>query len=411
MKSNIKNREIVDFSISKQIKNGEFWSKNIDQNYHPSGYFGEESKRVVYSKGLINLTKFFPILLKEWFFVLKKNGYLVIDYVPNKVLDFESMEKSLWWLCKQRYDLIYHGRLNSSSNILKKIRILKSIPIQSNNNYFRIICKKTHSTKIIGDSINKWTFGIVSDGARQEWVDLIIKSIKNQKIPQYEIIICGKYYGKKAANIEYIPFTFMDNKGWITKKKNLIIKLASYQNVCLVHDRYIFDNDWYKKTKEYGNSFEYLTNIQIYKNIRAGDWVTLGGREFAAHKTRLIDYRDWDKYVIISGGHIISKKNILNKVPFNESLYWNRAEDVQLGHDMMDSGFIPRINSAKVNVLSFRFGRLPFKPFGKKIYWPDMPLRRFLTTLAALVNFIPGMHTLLYNFSKNTGIYKIFYRM
>ena len=60
------------------------------------------------------------------------------------------------------------------------------------------------------------------------------------------------------------------------------------------------------------------------------------------------------------------KKNILNKVPFNESLYWNEAEDIQLGQDMMDAGYIPRINDAKVNVLSFRFGRLPYKPFGKK---------------------------------------------
>ena len=178
-----------------------------------------------------------------------------------------------------------------------------------------------------------------------------------------------------------------------------------------MHDRYILHDDWFKKTKEYGNSFEYLTNIQLFKDIRAGDWLTLGGRRFAAHKTRLIDYRDWDKYVILSGGHIISKKNILDKVPFNESLYWNGAEDVQLGHDMMDSGYIPRINTAKVNVLSFRFGRLPYKPFGRKIYWPDMPLRRFLTTLASFLNFIPGMHTRLYNFAKKTGIYRIFYHI
>jgi len=411
MITKIKKKRIVDFSISRQINNSEFWSKDIDQNYHPSGYFGEESKSVVYSKGVINLTNFYPILLKEWFFVLKKKGYLVIDYVPNKILDFDKIEKSLWWLWKQRYDLVYHGKLSSSLDIIKKIKILKKIPGRAEKNYFRIICKKIESTKIIGDSINKWTFGIVSNGARKDWIDLSIQSIRNQKIPHYEIIICGKYSGKKEVDIKYIPFTDRDDKGWITKKKNLINKLASYQNVCVMHDRYIFDDDWYKKTKEYGNSFEYITNIQKYKNIRAGDWLSLGGRKFAAHKTRLIDYRDWDKYVILSGGHIISKKSILNKVPFNESLYWNGAEDVQLGHDMMDSGYIPRINHAKVNVLSFRFGRLPYKPFGKKIYLPDMPLRRFITTLAALVNFIPGMHTRLYNFAKKTGIYNIFYRM
>lgn len=413
MSKNIKKKqkEIVDFSISRQIKEGEFWSKDINQNYHPSGYFGEESKRIVYSKGVINLTNFYPILLKEWFFILKKEGYLVIDYLPNKILDTNSIEKALWWLWGQRYDLVYHGKCDSSYSILKKTRIQKSIPKRTDKKYFRIICKKIESTKINGDSINKWTFGIVSNGLRKDWINLTIQSIRNQKIPQYEIIICGNYTGKKGTDIKYIPFKERDDKGWITKKKNIINKLASFQNICLMHDRYILNNDWFKKTKKYGNSFEYITNIQIYKNIRAGDWLTLGARKFAVHKTRLIDYKDWDEYVILSGGHIISKKNILNKVPFNESLYWNEAEDIQLGQDMMDAGYIPRINDAKVNVLSFRFGRLPYKPFGKKIYWPDMPLRRFITTLAALVNFIPGMHSRLYNFAKKTGIYDIFYRM
>ena len=95
MSKNIKKKqkEIVDFSISRQIKEGEFWSKDINQNYHPSGYFGEESKRIVYSKDVINLTNFYPILLKEWFFILKKEGYLVIDYLPNKILDTNSIEK------------------------------------------------------------------------------------------------------------------------------------------------------------------------------------------------------------------------------------------------------------------------------------------------------------------------------
>ena len=85
MKHNkIENTEIIDFSLSKQINNAEYWSQDIDQNYHPSGFFGEESKTVVYSKGVVNLTDFFPILLKEWFFILKSGGYLVIDYLPNK---------------------------------------------------------------------------------------------------------------------------------------------------------------------------------------------------------------------------------------------------------------------------------------------------------------------------------------
>ena len=104
-------------------------------------------------------------------------------------------------------------------SILKKTRIQKSIPKRTDKKYFRIICKKIESTKINGDSINKWTFGIVSNGLRKDWINLTIQSIRNQKIPQYEIIICGNYTGKKETDIKYIPFKERDDKGWITKKK------------------------------------------------------------------------------------------------------------------------------------------------------------------------------------------------
>jgi hypothetical protein len=402
--------DIVEFSLSQQISNAEFWLENIDQNYHPSGFFGEESKSIVYSKEIVNTTKFFPILLKEWFFVLKKDGYLIIDYVPNKIIDYKGMEQVLWWLLGQRYDLIYHGKIHSSLEKMKVIEMLTDIPKIGGQKYYRVICQKIETTKIHDDSINRWTFGIVSNGMRQDWVDLCIQSIRNQKIPEYEIIICGKYHGKDG-DLKYIHFERGDDRGWITKKKNLINSLAKYQNICLMHDRYKLSDDWFEKTKEYGNSFEFLSNPQYFNDIRAGDWISLGRRKFAAHKIRLIDYRDWDKYIIISGGLFISKKNILKKVPLNESLYWNEGEDVQLSHDMIDSGYIPRINSAKVDALSFRFGRLPFRPFEKYIYWPDMPVRRCLTILAYVLNLIPGMHKLIFNLSKKTGIYKIFYKL
>lgn len=400
---------IVDFSLSRQIDNAEFWSEDINQNYHPSGYFNEESIEVIYSQGAVNATEYYPILLKEWFFILRKNGYLIIDYIPNSNISFNEMEKLLWWLWRQKYELIYHGESSDSLKIIKEtIKQDKHIPVVENQDSYRIICQKIESTKIIGDSIDRWTFGIISNGVRKEWVDSCIKSIRSQCIPEYEIIVCGTYFGEEDENLIYIPFQKHDDRGWITKKKNLIVTHASYQNICLVHDRYVFSDSWFLKMKEYGNSFEYLTNRQYYDNLRAYDWVSLGGDKYAIHKTRLIDYRDWDRYTIISGGLIISKKQILSRVPFNESLYWNDAEDIQLSFDMRDAGYISRINSATVNTLGFRFGLLPSRPFNKKYYWPDMLPRRILTLIASFVGRDTVLQKILFKLAYKTGIYKIF---
>ena len=73
-----------------------------------------KSRRIVYSKDVINLTNFYPILLKEWFFILKKEGYLVIDYLPNKILDTNSIYAFGGYGVKD-VDLVYHGKCDSSS--------------------------------------------------------------------------------------------------------------------------------------------------------------------------------------------------------------------------------------------------------------------------------------------------------
>lgn len=303
----------------------------INQLYHPTGKFKTDFYEEVYSKDLLNKYKFVPILLKEWFYLVKKNGYLIIDYIPNKICDKEKLENMLLWLWKGSYQIASHDYID--------------------DHRLRFICRKTVNTKIENDDISKWTFGIITNGKRPQWVDQIIKSIKEQKIPHYEIIICGTYLEKGEKDLRYIPFTKRDDRGWITKKKNLIVKKAKYENICMLHDRVILDKDWYKGMKKWGNCFENLGCRQLFNDQSVNDWVTSHyfiknkeGEKFSFESS--VDYKDWYRNIWFLGQLNIFKKSIItkNNLWWDENLYYGEREDHQFSKNLNDNGLIHRFN-------------------------------------------------------------------
>lgn len=370
---------MLDLSTKKKLSNVVHWTTDINQLYHPTAIFGQDRQDIVYTHDNLNTTKFTPILLKEWFFLVKKDGYLIIDYKPNEICNWQKLEEYMWWLWKNKYEIIFHGSINSSetenSTENKLINFIKNKesyfkknldPItllpptlstetrpKKNNGYIRFICKKIESTIILKDHINKWTFGIVTNGARKDWLEDIINSIKKQNIPEYEILVCGSYYDRHELNFRYIPYNKRDDKGWITKKKNIIAKEAKYQNICIIHDRILFDKNWYKGMKKWGNCFEVLAVPQLFINNkeRFGDWTCNKGFDiktadnFIPITTGHCEYRDWDKDIPGYAGVTIIKKSIMEKNGFNESLYWGKQYDDILMHQNINSkGYILRMN-------------------------------------------------------------------
>ena len=354
----------------------------INQLFNPTGEFGQDSQEIVYSKDTVNATKFYPILLKEWFCLVEKGGYLVIDYKPNKLLGFQKLEETMWWLWKVKYNIISHGQEGELEN--------QSLP-KLEKGYSRFICKKIISTKTSGDDINKWTFGIITKGERDDWLEEIIKSIKDQNIPNFEIIICGTYRDRKEKNFKYIPFFERDDKAWITKKKNLIAKEAKYENICIIHDRIVFNKNWFKGMKKYGNSFDVLCNAQTLEGNRTGDWLTYGSNKLNfPYGISELRYDDWDKYVYMGGQLSILKKSVWEACPWNETLYWGE-EDVELSFRFRDRGYLIRFNEfSTCSALAWRFGVIPTKYYFSEGLLPKgMLVRRFLRVANKLLWSIP----------------------
>lgn len=367
---------MLDLSSSKKITDARHWQSEINQLYHPTSDIEQDSQDIVYTCDNLNTTKFTPILLKEWFYLVKKDGFLVIDYLPNNICDWQELEENFYWLWKNKYEIIYHGPvtevdLNQSSTkalndfIKNKVtdtkidkKTLLAAPTATHKypatsqGRNRFICRKTASTKIEGDSIEKWSFGIITNGVRADWIENIINSIRKQRIPNYEIIICGTYFDRKENDCRYIPFNKRDDLGWITKKKNMICHNANFQNLCIIHDRMFFHDEWYSGIKKWGNCFETLAVPQLFidTNERFGDWVCVKDfditkcYDFFPLKGGYLEYYDWDNDIPGYAGITTIKKDILKNNGYNETVYWAQYDDILLHQDLSSKGYILRFN-------------------------------------------------------------------
>jgi len=179
-----------------------------------------------------------------------------------------------------------------------------------------------------------FTFGIITDGHSDDRMEMIFDSIESQGIKGYEIIVVGPHeYNRK--NVKSIIFDESRKSAWITRKKNLIAKTAQYDNLVFMHDYFILGEKWYQGQLCRGNDFEIrMDKIINTDGSRFRDWCiwphngnwmdSVVGREC------LIPYNisHLTKFMYISGGYFIVKKNIMLEFPLDERLSWGEGEDV-----------------------------------------------------------------------------------
>jgi hypothetical protein len=176
-----------------------------------------------------------------------------------------------------------------------------------------------------------FTFAITTDYSDINRLNEVRESIYNLKIPNYEVMIIG---GKDYSH--YIDTTFLyfnDKKypGWTTKKKNILVETSRYENVVLMHDYFLFDDNWYNSFVEFGNDWDICSNQQLLINGKRHftDWVTWDDPVFPRYTS--LSYDDWSRtqHMYVSGGYFIVKKHVVMDNPFNESLMHGQAEDVE----------------------------------------------------------------------------------
>ncbi len=338
-----------DVSLRPELEGTDHLSLPLDNTYTLLRDVGAESLDFVYSRDVVNATKYHRILLKEWSYACKVGGHIVVEMRPNGLLGFEELAAEA--------GLVLGG-------------VARTVQRRLEGDRGTLVLEKTSPSLAPGDSMDSFTFGIITNGLRNDWVERQIRSIRALGIPRLEIIVCGTYFDRAEPGFRYIEFKERDDKGWITRKKNLICQAATHENLVVVHDKMIFDPGWYAGMRRYGNHFEVLSCvIHDERGGRAGDWVTSGADWGKLVIVGNLDYRDWDPTGYVIGMLYVLKRSVGLRIPWDESRYWGQREDLHLSRAYAEAGVVTRFNPfSRVLCLYYRNEQFPDYAFD--------PLRR-----------------------------------
>ena len=219
-----------------------------------------------------------------------------------------------------------------------------------------------------------FTFGIITLGDSDNYIKTIVDSIYKNNIPNFEIIIVGNTKTTHTDKIQIIDFNENIKAGWITRKKNIIVQQAKYENVVLLHDYIVLGEHWYEGFLKFGNDFDFCVTKIINKNgNRFRDYTLFPGKvdflnidyspgdiDHYFYDNCLLPYDfinniNTNKYMYISGSYYVIKKHIAAKYLLDENLVWNRGEDVEYSKRLHNNGIIIKCNTfSSVHLLKYK---------------------------------------------------------
>ena len=207
-----------------------------------------------------------------------------------------------------------------------------------------------------------WSFCIPTAPGGEGQLSLVISSIISEFADRsdFEIIIIGNCSVSKIEslqapkNLQYVHFLpfkeehfsfnwkhlrravikgrFRDawmRGAWITRKKNLLVQHAYFDNICLMHDYVALEAGWREGFKRYGFDWEVCVNAVLNKNqTRHRDWLVWDYPEIGA---ALLPYEvnDLSRFMYISGTYFCVKKFFFLDHPLDERLHWGESEDIE----------------------------------------------------------------------------------
>jgi hypothetical protein len=266
------------------------------------------------------------ILLDSCVRMLAPHGTLVVRYLQNQFLSIPALKGFLF----RKYGL----RVTVRAEIIQNGEFITAFQVERD--------------VVVPLSQKIWTFGILTQGKKVDLVERFCRSVREYGGPDHEIIIIGPHHSVyDPYNPVYIDKQYSTAFSDICVKKNDLVARASHENICVLHDRYILNQDFFSGFDTYGYDFDFLTIRQhhasgkIYPSYCAmndGGHLIWGPIYECGNENE-----SWDRHYL-NGGLIIAKRALLRAVPFNALIFHNQAEDVELAKALESLSVLPRIN-------------------------------------------------------------------
>ena len=193
------------------------------------------------------------------------------------------------------------------------------------------------------------SFVVVTNGQRKNKTDLLIKSIEYQKIPNYEIIVCGKY--EKGKNYQLIKDSLSASEGLLGSMRNQGSERSKYENITILDDDMLLSLDWYENLKKYGNEFDLLTSkVKLPDGTRFWDHTCFRSPKYGHI---ILEDSENDDFLYTSGGQAwVMKKYVFDKVKWSkeystgERATMKNLSDYRHGKQNEDTDFSERCRDA-----------------------------------------------------------------
>lgn len=189
-----------------------------------------------------------------------------------------------------------------------------------------------------------WTFGLLTMGDREKNIINYISTIEKYCSESYEIIVISAKeidFLNKYDNVKQISFSERDSLGWITKKKNIICNNAMYSDILVCHDRFSLTEDFFNRFDSWGYSYGIAApRIKLRNGQRSLDWAMVSSQNNVWSTGGLLNYRAYSPYAYCPGGATLIRKGFWKKYQWNENLFWNEHEDVELCRRVQRQGEI-----------------------------------------------------------------------
>lgn len=273
------------------------------------------------------------VLLDSALLLLKADGFLLVRYTQNESVTIQSLKRFMF------------RKWGISAQVIAEEFI-------DGNVYTGFSIQQTRNE---GSAL--WTFGILTNGRKVKEVTDFCRSVREYGGNDHEILIVGPAdESYEPYNVSYVADNSNQNFASICMKKNALVAKSKHENVCITHDRYVLNEDFFTGFEEFGYNFDFITVRQfhesgkIYPSYCA---IQDGGNLSWGPIFNVLDDRWTWTSNYLNGGLIIAKRSLLVDHPFNDLIFHNQAEDVELAREMFEVSVVPRINkfsSATTNV-------------------------------------------------------------
>ena len=306
--------DYYDLSLSKK-------DVNHTRRIYKSKKIAPESVESVTAAYILDRNSLIRFIIKELDILLQPSG--------NFKIIFTSMKNQRHALgIRSVMQIMYEFSVSTNGRYLLKSK-------EDGKNFTILNYIKKSSTLKENDSIENWSFGIITNGQNNDSVKSLVESIIDQNIPNFEVNICGPSpYDSQLPNNVYISKDVKispDIRGPISRKKNTLIKISKFENLCLLHDRYLLPKNWYSNMKEYGNYFDFLEipNVDISKSRAPYHQVYNNNiADIYMRSYPFLRLKQSSPNQFLQGGSITGKKSIMCKNLFLDHLHWGEFEDV-----------------------------------------------------------------------------------